>query len=119
MGRRVAGVCYIKVDGAQLEVSGNVEAPLSNVTRETVMALAGVAGFKETATKPYLKIEAIFTPDFPIATITQGTNMTITAELANGKVYTLTGAWLEGENAAKGDEGKTDLEFAGTSGVWQ
>ena len=45
--------------------------------------------------------------------------MTITAELANGKVYTLSGAWLEGETSAKGDDGTVDLEFAGLKGIWQ
>lgn len=119
MAQRVAGICYIKVDGAQLTVEGGVEAPMNTVNREAVMGLAGQAGYKETSLEQYLKVSAIFTPDFPLQTIAQGTNMTITAELANGKVYTLSGAYLRGERPVKGDEGKTDLEFSGTSGVWR
>lgn len=119
MSKRVAGICYIKVDGDQLEVEGSVECPLLDVTREEVMGLAGVAGYKETAIAPYVKLSAIFVPQFPIEALRDKTDITVTAELANGKVYTLTQAWLNGEAAVKGDEGKVDLEFKGLKGVWQ
>lgn len=119
MGRRVAGICYIKVDGSQLEVKGGVECALAPTKKETVMGLAGNAGYKETAERQYIKVTAILTNDFPIANIQQGTNMTITVEMANGKIYTLTGAWLEGESGANGEEGEIELEFTGITGVWQ
>ena len=119
MGQKVAGICYIKLDGQQLEVSGGVECPLLDVKREAVMSLFGVAGYKETAIKPFVKLSANFTPDFPLDLVRNNTEMTITAELANGKVYTLSGAWLEGETSAKGDDGTVDLEFAGLKGIWQ
>lgn len=119
MGQKVAGVCYIKLDGQQLEVSGGVECPLLDVKREAVMGLSGVAGFKETAIKPFLKLSAILTPDFPLDQVRNNTEMTVTGELANGMVYTLSGAWLEGEASAKADDGTVDLEFAGLKGIWQ
>lgn len=116
---RIAGICYIKADGIQLEVKGGIEIPLSQVARETVMGLAGNAGYKETAQRQYVKISAVFTRDFPIATLSQGSNMTVTAELANGKVYTLTNAYLEGETVSNGEEGTAELEFSGITGIWQ
>ena len=119
MGQRTAGIAYIKLDGQQFEVSGGVECPLLDVKREAVMSLSGVAGYKETAIKPFIKLSAIFTPDFPLDMVRNNTEMTVTAELANGKVYTLSGAWLEGETSAKGDDGTVDLEFAGLKGLWQ
>ena len=119
MGQRVAGICYIKVDGQQLEVEGSVEAPLAETKKEAVMGLNGAAGFKETAQRPYLKVSCILVPGFPISMLTTGTNMNVTAELANGNVYSLSGAWLEGEAAAKADEGKTELEFSGIKGTWK
>lgn len=119
MGQRVAGVCYIKADGEQFEVSGGVECPMLDVKREAVMGLAGVAGYKETAIKPFVKLSAIFTPDFPLDLVRSNTEMTITVEYPNSKVYTLSGGWLEGESNAKGDDGTVDLEFAGLTGQWQ
>lgn len=119
MGRKTAGTCYVKMDGVQFEISGGVECPLSDVKREVVMGLSGVAGYKETAVKPYVKLSAVLTPDFPLDMVRSNTEMTVTAELANGMVYTVSGAWLEGEPTAKGDDGTVDLEFAGLKGIWQ
>lgn len=119
MAKRVAGICYIKVDGEQLEVSGGVECPIVDVKRETVMGLAGPAGLKETALEPFIKLSAIFMPNFPLSTLQTNTEMTVTAELANGKVYTLSGAFLKGEPSVKGEDGTVDLEFGGKNGQWQ
>ena len=120
MGKKVAGICYIKVDGTQLEVKGNIECPLAPTSKETVMGLNGVAGYKETAKRPFTKLDAIFTSDFPISLLQNGTAMTITSEMANGKVYTLTSAWLEGDgNDVNAEEGSISLEFSGVTGFWQ
>lgn len=119
MAKRVAGICYIKADGEQFEVSGGVECPLMDVKRETVMGLAGPAGLKETALEPYTKLQAIFMPNFPLDKLRTSTDMTVTTEMPNGKVYTLQGAFVKGEPAAKGDDGTVELEFGGTKGQWQ
>jgi len=119
MARRVAGICYIKIDGEQLEVSGGVECPIVDLKRETVMGLSGPAGMKETAMEPFIKVSAIFMPGFPLDTLQTNTEMTITAELANGKVYTLSGAFLKGEPSVKGEDGTVELEFSGKRGQWQ
>jgi hypothetical protein len=119
MGKRVAGTCYFKVDGQQLEVSGGVEVPLGNFIRETVMGANRPAGYKETARTPSLKLSAIFRDDFPIELITEGTEMTITVEMPAGQVYTLSEAFMVGEPSAKADDGTVDLEFEGMRGDWQ
>lgn len=118
MAKPVAGTCYIKVDGAQIDVSGGVECPLSDVKRDTVMGLAGVAGYKEVAQEPYTKFTGIVPPDFPRQAIVSGVDMTITTEFKNGTVYTLSGAFLKGEPTFKGEDGTVELEFGGTKGIW-
>lgn len=119
MAKRIAGVCYVKVDGAQLTIKGGLEAPISSTLRAGVMAADGPAGFKETPVQPYVKVTALFTEDFPMAALQKGADMTITAEFANGKVYTLSGAHLANEAPAKGEEGEIELEFHGQGGAWQ
>lgn len=119
MAKRVAGIAYIKVDGEQLEVSGGIECPLVDVKRETVMGLSGPAGIKETALEPFIKVTAIFMPGFPMDTLRTNTEMTVTAEMANGKVYTLSGAFVKGEPSVKGEDGTVELEFGGKRGQWQ
>ncbi len=119
MAKKVAGICFLKVDGSQIEVSGGIECPLLDVKREAVMGLSGPAGFKEMALEPFVKVSAIFTDDFPMDTVQNNTEMTITAELANGKVYTLSGAFLKGEPSVKAEDGTVELEFSGKKGIWQ
>jgi hypothetical protein len=116
MAGRVAGICYVKVDGTQLEVKGGIEYNALKTKREVVMGLAGVAGYKESAIPFSLKITAIYTKDFPTNQLQNGTNMTITAELANGKVYSLSNAWVEGEMMVNGEEGTVEIEFVGVTG---
>lgn len=116
---RVAGTCYVKIDGDQLEVSGGLEVPSTSVTRETVMGINGVGGYKETARKPSVKVSAIVRADFPLARLAEATDMTVTAEFPAGQVYTLSGAYLVGEPTVKADDGTTELEFEGMRGQWQ
>lgn len=50
---RVAGVCYVKVDGEQLEIQSSCEYPLSKVKREAVEGVNGPVGYKETRITPF------------------------------------------------------------------
>lgn len=119
MGKRVAGICYFKVNGQQLEVSGGLECPVSETTRETVKGQNRPAGYKETSRTPFIKLSAIFRDDFPLDAIATADDMTLTAEFPNGRVYTLSEAWQVGEPSAKADDGTVELEFEGMRGIWQ
>ena len=115
MGQKVAGTAYVKVDGAQLTITGGCEAPLMDVKRETV-----VPGFyKEERLPAYLKVTAVHTPDFPLKQLINGTDMTITCEFLNGKTYVLAGSYLVDEPSSKGDDGTIELQFDGIKGTWQ
>lgn len=117
---KVAGTCYVKVDGTQLELKGDsgIEAPFSSKTREAVMGQSGVAGLKETARTPYVKGTFIVGPDFPRAKLDESTDMTVTTEFINGTVYTLSGAFVVGDSAYKSDSGELEIEFNGINGIW-
>ncbi|MCE4058457.1 phage tail tube protein [Pseudomonas sp. Au-Pse12] len=115
MGQKVAGTCYIKVDGDQLVITGGVEAPLSKVKRETIIK----GYFKEEDRTPFLKVDAVKTPNFPVAKLSGGTNMTVTAEFKDGSSYVLSGAYLVDDVNVTGDDGKVSLNFEGIAGDWQ
>ncbi len=114
MGQKVAGTCYVKVDGMQLTLKGGMEAPLSDKTRETVVP----GFFKEEDVAPFVKVTAVHTPGFPLKKLVDGTNMTITGEFKNGKVYTLSGAYMVDQPTSNGEEGTIELQFDGIKGVW-
>lgn len=116
MAKRIAGTCYFKVNGEQLELQGNLEFPMNKVTRETVLSTGGNVGFKETVIAPYISGDFIVLAEFPVETLTENTDMTITAECANGMVYTLSGAYLIENAAFKPVDGTVSLKFEGTNG---
>lgn len=115
MGQKVAGTCYIKVDGEQLVITGAVEVPMSRVKRETVV----VGYFKENEVTPFIKVDAIRTVDFPRAKIETGTNMTVTAEFNDGTTYVLSGAYAVDDMTSTSEDGKVSLKFEGIAGDWQ
>lgn len=115
MCQLVGGTAYVKVDGAQLTITGGCEAPLMSVKRESV-----APGFyKEEDLTPYLKVTAVDTPDLDIKKIINGRDMTVTCEFKNGRVYVLAGAYLVDEPTSKGDDGTIELQFDGIKGTWQ
>lgn len=116
MGQKVAGTCYIKVDGVQLVITGGVEVPLSKVKRETI---APGGYFREEDRTPFTKVDAVKTPGFPFEKITSGTNMTITSEFKDGSSYVLSGAYTVDDVNVTADDGKVSLNFEGVSGDWQ
>lgn len=116
MGKKIAGTCYVKVDGQQLELQGNLEFPMAKVTRESMSSTGGPVGFKETVNVPYIAGDFIVTADFPTSTLVESEAMTITAECANGMVYTLSDAYLVGDTAFKPVDGTVSLRFEGLDG---
>lgn len=114
MGQKVAGTVYFRVDGKQLTVTGAAEAPVGNFTRETL----ATGYFSEVDRTPFLKVDALHTPDFPLKAISEGTDMTVQCDFKNGKSYVLSGAYMVGETVSTGDDGKVSLEFHGDEGRW-
>ena len=118
MKNRIAGTCFVSVDGVQLELGGKVSLSLDASEKEGLAGLSGVAGYKETPRVPYIDIECFVPNDFPMSKLTSGDDMTITADLANGTSGVLSGAWLAGATEVDAAEGKTNLKFEGKSGKW-
>lgn len=115
MGQKVAGTCYVKVDGQQVVITGGVEAPLSDVKRETIAP----GCFKEEDLAPFLKVDAVKTPGIDWQRVGKGTDMTVTCEFKDGSTYVLTGAYVVGDLNVTGDDGKVAIEFNGVNGDWQ
>lgn len=116
---KIAGTCYLKIDGQQLSLTGGIEVPMNTVVRDDVIGLAGDVDHKETHRAAYVKGTFKVPKAFPINKLVTSTAMTITAELANGMVYVLGAAWLHGEANHNPEEGTADLEFHGEEGFYQ
>jgi hypothetical protein len=116
MGKKIAGTCFVKVNGQQLELQGNVEFPLTSVQRETLLSTTGVAGYKETVVAPYVSGDFIVPAGFPIEDIKENTAQTITVECANGMVYTLSDAYAVDTIAYKPIDGTLTIKWEGMNG---
>ncbi|EGT5654206.1 phage tail protein [Citrobacter braakii] len=116
---RIAGTTYFKLDGDQLSLTGGITVPINTNVNDDVIGLDGSVDRKETFRAPFIKGTYKVPKGFPIDKITGSTGMTATAELANGMVYVLRGAWLHGEGDFNAEEGTVDLEFHGETGFYQ
>ena len=119
MGKKIAGTCYIKADDQMFEITGGVEVPWTTKIRTPMETMPNEAGFySETNIAPFVRVTVANDPGLDREKLTESDTLTVTAELANGQVYVLTGAYLAGEPTASGDEGTIPLEFRGERGVW-
>lgn len=114
MGQKVAGTCYVKVDGAQLVINGAIEAPLNEFKRETIVK----GYFKEEDNTPFVKGEFVGVKQTDWQKIVNATNATVTVEFANGTVYILSGAYIVGDANHSSEDGKVSLEWNGNEGDW-
>lgn len=116
---KIAGTCYVKVDGQQISLTGGIEVPMNTRIRDDVIGLAGDVDFKETHRAPYIKGTVKVPKAFPVSKLMDSESMTVTAELANGMVYVLSSAWVHGEINHNAEEGTADIEFHGEEGDYQ
>lgn len=117
--QRISGTCYITVDGEELNLSGALQIPVNKYTRQAVTASGRVIGYSETPVVPSISGNFYVDADFPLEKLRTATDMTIVAELANGMRYTLSDAFLAGDNANFAPEdGTVQLVFNGVRGDW-
>lgn len=109
----VAGSLYLKIDGEQYDLRGDIKISPVNVQREGIVGLDGPHGFKETPVLPY--IEAMITDGagLSLQDLMALTNSTVTAELKNGKTYILREGFTTTAIELDGDEGQFSLRFEG------
>lgn len=115
---RIAGICHITVNGRTLDISGGLTIPLSKSTKEAIVSTNGSVNYKEIPIAPYIDVTFLMDPDFPINELAEMDTGTVVAELANGKSYTLSEAFIEGEMNYDSDAGTVGMKFVGTNGRW-
>ena len=112
---RIAGVCFLKVDGQQYNLKGNLKITFSQSVRTGVAGQDGVHGFTEAPSVPYIEADLSDLGGMSLQTLAGVSNATVTAELANGKTYVLRQAWFSGEITANAADGTTPVKFEGMS----
>lgn len=111
MADKIGGVAYLKVDGTQYALRGNLVVSPDPFEREGVAGQDGVHGFKETPVVPYIEGDITDMGGLSLEKLRAIVDNTITVELANGKTYVARNAWIAGKRELNTAEGTTKARF--------
>jgi len=115
MAQRIAGIAFMKVDGALYPLRGNFTVSPSALERTGIAGQDYVHGYSELPRVPYIEGDVSLDPALSMETVEAATNVTVTAELANGKVYVLREAWCKSALELNTREGQARVRFEGIS----
>ena len=108
---RIAGIAYVKVNGKQYPLRGNLTVSPSPTERAGIAGQDGVHGFSENPRVPYIEMDVSLTSDLSIEELQAITDATVQAELANGKVYVGRNCWCKSALELNTHEGMTRVRF--------
>lgn len=112
---RVAGTVYVKVDGEIFDAKGNFTCNLGKPKREGVVGADRVHGYKEMPQLPFVEGEITDRSNLNLETLMAMSNVTVTVEFANGKVFVLREAWYAADGDIGSEEGNVQFRFEGKS----
>jgi hypothetical protein len=106
-----AGVIWLKIDGQQLEAKGSFTIQPGAYKREAIVGADGIHDYK--VTPQVASIEGAITDNKDLDTnkIRNATNVTVTLELVNGKLWVLEEAWYASEGTMTTEEGEIGIRF--------
>jgi Phage tail tube protein len=115
MAQRVAGTAFLKVDGNQYPLRGNLTVTPSVVERAGIAGQDYIHGFSELPRVPSIEGDVTTAPGLAIEDFDGMTNVTITAELANNSLYVLREGWCVSALAINARDGLVRIRFEGIS----
>lgn len=110
---RIAGIAYWKVDGSQLAVRGNLTVSPTLFEKTGIAGQDGIHGYSELPVVPYIQGDVSLVEGTSVEDIDAVTDATITAELADGRVYTLRNAWRAQRSEINSRDGQFTVRFEG------
>lgn len=112
--QRRAGILYLKLNGQMLDAKGNFTYNPGVAKREAIIGADVIHGFKETPQVPFIEGEITDRGNLDVAALVSITGATVTIDLANGKVVSLTEAWFAGDGNIQTEEANIAVRFEGT-----
>ncbi|MFP3943815.1 MAG: phage tail tube protein [Alphaproteobacteria bacterium] len=115
MSNRRAGIIFLKINGRQHDARGNFTYNLGVPKREAIVGADGVHGHKEMPKAPFIEGEITDRGDLDVEALQRLDDVTVTLELANGKVILLRNAWYAADGDAQTEEANIQVRFEGLS----
>jgi len=113
---RIGGILFVKKDGVSFKVKGSWTLKPGTNKKQMVVGADGVHGHNEMPQAP--EISGLITDEksLDVEALYNTVGATITAELANGKMFVLEDAIFSGDGESTTEEGEITAEFQGTNG---
>lgn len=113
---RIAGTAYLTVDGISYALVGEFTYNASSVTRESLAGLDGVHGYSEKPMAGFIAGTLRDAGGLSVAKFNAMTNVTVIAELANGKVVVGRNMWTVESQEVSADDGTSKVRWEGFDG---
>jgi Phage tail tube protein len=113
---RLAGLCYLTIDGQTYMLSGDFEYSPASFTRETLTGMDTVHGYSEKPQAPHISGTLRDSGGLSVASLNAMTNVTVVAELANGKTVIGRNMWTVEAQTAKSSEATIEIKWEGPQG---
>jgi hypothetical protein len=111
----IAGTAFLKVDGGMIPLKGNLTVSASPVERTGIAGQDYVHGYQELPRVQYIEGDVSTLPEISIEDLDALTNVTVTADLINGRSYVLRNAWTKGPLDINSHDGQFRIRFEGVS----
>lgn len=115
MAQAIAGTAYLKVNGAQYPLRGNLTVSPGAVERAMLAGQDYVHGYTENPRVQYIEGDVSTLPGLSVEEVNGIVDATITAELNNGTVYVLREACCTGAEVINARDGMFHVRFEGVS----
>jgi hypothetical protein len=114
---KLAGIASLNIDGINYLVAGDLKYQVSGVTRETLVGQDSVHGYSEKPRQGKISMSLRDWGGLSMADVQAMSDVTIVAELANGKTIVGRNMWNVEDQEVDTTEAKADIVFEGKSVV--
>ena len=108
---RLAGIAFVQVDGTNYMLSGDLSYCVTAVSRESLAGQDRIHGYSEKPVAPYISGTFRDSGGLTVADFNAMTNVTVTADLANGKQIIGRNMWTVDVQEVKTSEGTFDVKW--------
>lgn len=115
MANRIAGIAFLMVDGNQLALRGDFTVSSSPVERTMLAGQDGVHGYQELPRVPYIEGSVSTVPELNVEDLDGMTDVTVVAQLANSRQYSLIGATCKAALEINTRDGQIRVRWEGLS----
>ena len=112
---RLAGIAFLAVDGSNYMLQGDLAYQVSKVERKSLTGQDAVHGYSEMPVAGHISATIRDSGGLSVAALNRMTNVTVTCELANGKVIIGRNMWAVDVQEVKTPEASIDIKWEGAS----